>query len=171
MRHDTIQAPDLQHQLQNPSHPHGPLVVDIRSRKQFRKTRIPGSHNIPAGRLISTEFPDRDLVLVGSADRDTSRLIDQLYDQGYSRQIRHLQGGLNQWSAAGLPLESEGALSRRERERPFPWITIAAAASLRLGLQQLSPALVLLSVALLITPGLLSAWLQRHLFRLERRTS
>lgn len=171
MSHNTIQAKDLQVQLQNPSHPHTPLVVDLRSRRQFRRTRIPGSQNIQAGRLISTEFPDRDLVLVTSADNDSSDLISQLYDLGYPRQFRQLQGGLSQWSAAGLPLDGAETAITRERDRPIPWITVAAGASLMLGLQQLSPALVLLSVALLITPGVLSSWLQRNLFRLERRTS
>jgi rhodanese-related sulfurtransferase len=66
MSHNTIQPKELQIQLQSLSQPHAPLVVDIRSRRQFRRNRIPGSHNIAAARLISTEFPDRDLVLVGA---------------------------------------------------------------------------------------------------------
>ena len=171
MMSDSIQPRELQVQLQSLSQPHAPLIVDIRSHRQFRRTRIPGSHNITAARLISTEFPDRDLVLVGAHDDDTSNLVSTLYDRGFPRRIQHLQGGLSQWSAAGLPLEVADPEPARPREQAFPWWILIAGITLLLGLQQLSPGLVTISLVLLLTPWALSAWLQRNLFKLQRRAS
>ena len=166
---ESIQAPALQEQLQTLSTPHAPLVVDIRSRRQFHRHRIPGSQHLPAGRLISTEFPERDLVLIGDDDFETRRLVGQLYEHGYPRRIQHLQGGLKAWSAAGLPLHSGADGTLKNRDLPIPWLTMTSIALLLIGFQQLSPPLLLLSLGLLLTPAMVSAWLQRNLFRLQRR--
>lgn len=171
MSQDTIQAPELQRQLSHPSHPQTPLVVDLRNRRQYRRQHIPGSHHMSPGRLISTEFPDQDLVLVGRDEHNTSRLIAELYDQGYPRRIQQLQGGLNEWRAAGLPLEGQDLEQRKNRNPSIPWITLAAGTSLLLGLQQISPAFLLIGLVLLLTPPLIAGWLQRNLFKLERRAS
>jgi hypothetical protein len=97
--------------------------------------------------------------------------VTTLYDHGYPRRIQHLQGGLNQWRAAGLPLEVADPEPAREREQAVPWWTLIAGITLLLGLQQLSPVLVTISLVLLLTPWALSTWLQRNLFKLQRRSS
>lgn len=171
MSQDMIQASELHRQMSHSAQVLTPLVVDIRDRRHYRRHHIPGSHHIPAARLISTEFPDRDLVLVGRDENNTSRLIMELYDQGYPRRIQQLQGGIEEWSAVGLPLESQNSGRTTNRNLPIPWVTIAATAALLLGLQQNSASLLLLSLSLMLTPALLSAWLQRNLFKLERKAS
>jgi rhodanese-related sulfurtransferase len=94
------------------------LVVDIRSRRSFHRSHVPGSHHIPLARLVSGETPDADLVLIGENDQQTSTAIDRLHAQGYPRLIRHLAGGLEAWQAQGLPLEGalkETLLARIDR--------------------------------------------------------
>lgn len=171
MSQDMIQASELQRQLSHSSPVLTPLVVDIRDRRHYHRHHIPGSHHIPAARLISTEFPDRDLVLIGRDEINTSRLITKLYDHGYPRRIQQLQGGVDEWRAVGLPLEGQNSERTKNRNLPIPWVTIAATAALLLGLQQNSAALLFLSLALMLTPALLSAWLQRNLLKLERKAS
>jgi rhodanese-related sulfurtransferase len=109
------------------------LVVDIRSRRSFHRSHVPGSHNIPLARLVSGEPPDADLVLIGENDQQTSTAIASLHAQGYPRLIRHLAGGLEAWQALGLPMEgalNENLLARMERlplmrlllEGPSGWL-------------------------------------------------
>lgn len=169
MTNDSIQVPDLQRRLAQSAHHQHPLVVDVRHHRQYRRRRIPGSQHISPARLISTEFPDRDLVLIGASEASTRQLISTLYEQGYPRLVQQLKGGIEEWSAAGLPLASDEQKQRSDQNRPIPWTTIAAAASLMLALQQRSPEALLLSLGLLLAPTVLSAWLQRNLFKIERR--
>lgn len=97
---------DLLQQLQRPAAVHGPLVVDLRPQRQFRRARIAGSHNIPAAQLLSGEHPDRDLILIAERPGQAEAVAEQLHDDGFHRRIQHLQGGVVAWREAGLNLES-----------------------------------------------------------------
>lgn len=97
---------DLLQQLQRPAAIHGPLVVDLRPQRQFRRARIAGSHNIPAAQLLSGEHPDRDLILIAEQAGQAEAVAEQLHDDGFHRRIQHLRGGVVAWREAGLNLES-----------------------------------------------------------------
>ncbi len=91
-----------------PQNGNGPLLVDIRPRRAYRRSHIPFSHNIPHGLLISGEPPERDLILVADHDGDSAAAIETLHAQGFNRRILHLRGGFPTWQQQGLPL-NEGA--------------------------------------------------------------
>ncbi|MFZ0409336.1 MAG: hypothetical protein WAM11_14690 [Cyanobium sp.] len=86
---------------------------------------MPGSHSIPAARLVSSELPDGDLILISEQPRQALELIDQLHRNGYSRRIQYLEGGLPHWQRQGLPLEAGELVHRRRgaQAEPQPLIT------------------------------------------------
>jgi len=81
------------------------LVVDVRSRRQFARGHLPLSQGIPAGLLVSGEWPEGDLLLVDDGNGEADRVRDALHRAGYPRRILQLAGGLEAWRAAGLPVE------------------------------------------------------------------
>jgi rhodanese-related sulfurtransferase len=92
------------------------LIIDLRSRSRYRRSHVPGSHNIPSGWLISGELPDGDLILVGESTRHSAATIDHLQTQGHARRIRHLAGGFGAWQHQDLPVA--GRQRRRWLLRP-----------------------------------------------------
>ena len=81
------------------------LVVDVRARRQFARGHLPLSHGIPAGLLVSGEWPEGDLLLVDGGDGEAERVREALHRAGYPRRILQLAGGFGAWQAAGLPVE------------------------------------------------------------------
>ncbi len=81
------------------------LVVDVRSRRQFARGHLPHSHPIPAGLLVSGEWPEGDLLLVDDGTGEAERVRESLHRAGYPRRILQLTGGFEAWRAAGLPVE------------------------------------------------------------------
>ena len=81
------------------------LVVDVRSRRQFARGHLPHSHPIPAGLLVSGEWPEGDLLLVDDGTGEAERVREALHSAGYPRRILQLTGGFAAWRAAGLPVE------------------------------------------------------------------
>ncbi|MCX5956626.1 MAG: rhodanese-like domain-containing protein [Cyanobacteria bacterium] len=81
------------------------LVVDVRSRRQFARGHLPHSHPIPAGLLVSGEWPDGDLLLVDDGTGEAERVREALHNAGYPRRILQLAGGFEAWRAAGFPVE------------------------------------------------------------------
>ncbi len=104
---DLLSPRQLQRLLSG-SGPNGPgspeLIIDLRSRSRFRRSHVPGSHNIPSGWLISGELPDGDLILVGDSTQHSATTIEQLQTQGHIRRIRHLAGGFAAWQHQDLPV-------------------------------------------------------------------
>lgn len=80
------------------------LILDLRSRRHQRRGRIPGSHSLPSGLLVSGEAPDGDLILVAESSAQATSAAEALRQAGYHRHLRHLDGGVPAWEAAGLPL-------------------------------------------------------------------
>jgi len=160
--------------LRSPDAPHAPLVVDVRRRGQFNRSHIAGSHHLPVARLLSSEQPDRDLILVTERTEEAIAIADSLHSSGFHRRIQHLSGGVKAWQEAGLALESNGkggvgvqtTWSLRE-----PWVLSLVLLGLAAGLQQGSSGLLLSAgVVWLLLPGL-SQLLQRGGERLQRRCS
>jgi rhodanese-related sulfurtransferase len=81
------------------------LVVDVRSRRQFARGHLPLSQPIPAGLLVSGEWPDGDLLLVDDGTGEAERVREALHRGGYPRRILQLAGGFEAWRAAGFPVE------------------------------------------------------------------
>jgi rhodanese-related sulfurtransferase len=81
------------------------LVVDVRSRRQFARGHLPLSQPIPAGLLVSGEWPEGDLLLVDDGTGEAERVREALHRGGYPRRILQLAGGFEAWRAAGFPVE------------------------------------------------------------------
>jgi rhodanese-related sulfurtransferase len=81
------------------------LVVDVRARRRFARGHLPHSHPIPGGLLVSSEWPEGDLLLVDDGNGEADRVRDGLHRAGYPRRILQLAGGFEAWRAAGLPVE------------------------------------------------------------------
>lgn len=105
----------------------GFVVIDLRPRRAFRRSHLPGSHSLPAGLLLSGEWPEGDLLLVDGGDGEAVRVRDALHSAGYRRQILLLDGGIPAWRAACLPLVTQEP--RRAVRHWRDWIRSIAAPS------------------------------------------
>jgi len=79
----------------------------------FRSKHLPGSLHFdpthPKALLGVLGHDDDIVVYCSNVDCQASRVAyRRLVENGYTR-VRHYQGGLLDWEAAGLPLEGEGA--------------------------------------------------------------
>jgi rhodanese-related sulfurtransferase len=81
-------------------------VIDIRNSQNFRQSHILNSKNIPWLNQDHTVFQsvkNEPIVLVCQQGLTTNQLADTLKKQGFN-QIQVLNGGLNAWQQASLPL-------------------------------------------------------------------
>ena len=119
-------------------------VIDVREPMEFAFGHIPGSVNVPLGRLGSAELPALPLVLVCQSGSRSARGVALLRGRLHPRPVSDLAGGLPSWEQAGLPVE-------RLRCAPLPLmrqVQIAAGSLVLLGLtlsQLVAPAWILLT--------------------------
>lgn len=153
---------------------HAPLLVDLRARHAFSRGHIPGSHNISRARLLSSEPPQRDLILISHRGDQDDAVAAHLHDSGFHRRIEHLQGGLEAWQRAGFPLD--GAAGQGESvEAPFnsslrePWLVSLLLLAVAITLQHGSSPLLLSAALLWGVLAVLSLRLQRSNRQLLRR--
>jgi len=85
------------------------ILVDVRTTKQYKKSTIPASVNIPnskyRGEIIKLiNHIDKLLVFDnGILDTQAIKLIDNLLETGYSQnKILYYRGGLESWKSLGL---------------------------------------------------------------------
>lgn len=84
-------------------------VLDIRADADFRKGHITGARNIPASQLQAAGLPglenqkDSPIIVVCQAGMSAQGVAASLNKQGFS-QVFVLQGGMNTWTGANLPL-------------------------------------------------------------------
>lgn len=154
--------------------PHAPLVVDLRAQRSFRRRHIPGSHNIPKARLLSTELPARDLILISDHGELDLAVATHLHEGGFHRRIEHLQGGLEAWNQAGLPLagtarEGDARPSPLGNSLREPWLLSLLLLALAITLQQGTSPLVLSAALLWGALAALSLLLQRSSRQVLRR--
>ena len=82
-----------------------PVIVDVRTEKEWREQRIEGSVNLPLNRLPETwsDVPKGTVVIhCGSGYR--SSVAASLLARNGRRDLLDLVGGLAAWKAAGLPV-------------------------------------------------------------------
>ena len=105
-------------------------VVDVRQPMEVAGGRIPGSRCIPLDRIDRAERPEGDLVLVcqsGNRSGQAAALVERRWP---GRTVLDLEGGLEGWQQAGLPVE-------RQAGAPLPLmrqVQIAAGSLVLLGL-------------------------------------
>lgn len=81
-------------------------VVDIRAEKDFKNGHINQSINIPSDKILSQTAMlnkvDKTAVLVCASGMQCRSFIEKLEEIGI--QATRLSGGINEWSAAKIPL-------------------------------------------------------------------
>lgn len=90
--------------------PSPPALLDVRSRGEWRRSRIPGAVNVPIAqlstRLAELDLPqDRPLVAICLSAHRSIPAVRLLRARGYP-QARQLEGGMLAWWRAGGPTES-----------------------------------------------------------------
>ncbi len=85
------------------------LIVDVREPDEYAAGHLPESRNIPAAQFSDRtgeldKFKDTPLLLVCQSGARTAGASAYLEKQGFTR-VHDLDGGINAWRAAGLPLK------------------------------------------------------------------
>ena len=167
---------ELQRRLQVAPASHAPLLVDLRSAHRFHRRHIRGSQNISKARLLSTEPPEQDLVLISHNGRADAGIADHLHNSGFHRRIEHLEGGLTAWQSLNLPLEGASELQPTTAQRISsglrePWLISLVLLALAITLQQGGTGLLASATLLWGVLALLSLALHRGSRHLLRRYS
>lgn len=95
----------------------GALALDIRDPDAFCAGHIPGAFHVALhGSAFSTRVgftvpPEKDLLLICANARDLAQASAQLAVVGYERVYGYLEGGMEDWQAAGLPVQRLKQLS------------------------------------------------------------
>ncbi len=101
-------SPDAVHEAV--SQPGGPLLLDVRSEREFATGRVPGARNIPydelKGRLDEiAAYRDRGVITYCERGGRASVANQILRDAGFA-DVAHLQGDMSRWRAEGRPVET-----------------------------------------------------------------
>ena len=85
------------------------VVLDVRTPAEFAAGHVPGAINVPhdqvAGRLPELAgLRDKDVVVYCGMGRRAALALEVLGKNGYTR-LRHLDGDMQGWVAAGRPVE------------------------------------------------------------------
>lgn len=84
----------------------GAQLLDVRTKKEFREARIPGSKLIELDELMNRAGEldrDREIVVQCKSGGRSARAAAWLNREGYS--AVNLAGGIEEWSKQGLPVE------------------------------------------------------------------
>jgi rhodanese-related sulfurtransferase len=89
---------------------HSPLIVDVRSNREYRAGHVPGAIHLPFwlayARADEIDAPKDELVIVYCAHGPRAGIGKAaLVREGFT-QVRYLQGHMKEWNKAGLPVET-----------------------------------------------------------------
>ena len=88
-------------------------VLDVRTPAEFAAGHVPGAINVPhdqiEARLAELEgLRDKDVVVYCKSGRRAELALEALGQHGYAR-LKHLDGDMQGWTAAGRPVETAPA--------------------------------------------------------------
>jgi len=91
----------------------GAVMVDIRSASDFSNGHVLGARNIPAGNIAEQlpgleKYREQPLVLCCNTGNESTRAGRTLKMHGFKK-IHCLQGGLQAWRTANLPLTRDAS--------------------------------------------------------------
>ncbi len=79
------------------------VLIDVRTPAEFAAGRLPGALNAPLGTFDPASIPievERETILYCGSSRRSGLAADQL-SQYLDTKVRHLEGGIQAWQAAG----------------------------------------------------------------------
>lgn len=84
-------------------------IIDVREHNEYVAGHLPESRHIPAGRLEERageldKLKDTPLILICQSGARSTGACKQLAKLGFSK-VHNLDGGIDAWRAAGLPLK------------------------------------------------------------------
>ncbi|MBR9814202.1 rhodanese-like domain-containing protein [bacterium] len=94
-----------------------PIIVDVRSASDYKKSRLNRAVNLPISRLdeadaiIGTD-KSRPLLLYCALGTTANSARDKLLQQGWT-DVYPMRGGLNAWQGANLPVASNQAKAKQ----------------------------------------------------------
>jgi rhodanese-related sulfurtransferase len=86
----------------------GAFVLDVRQPEEWQQAHIPGATLIPLTELNQrlNEIPkDKEIVVYCRSGNRSQAAAQTLIDNGFSG-VSSMAGGINQWGAAGYPVEA-----------------------------------------------------------------
>lgn len=103
----TALAPEISVAEANTLYQNGAFVLDVRTVEEWNEFHAPNTTLIPLDQLASrvSEVPrDREIVVVCRSGNRSQQGRDILLSAGFTN-VTSVAGGLNEWRAAGYPIE------------------------------------------------------------------
>jgi rhodanese-related sulfurtransferase len=95
----------------------GAALIDIRSPDEHARERIAGALNVPLDRLSPGTAPGDVLIFHCRSGMRTGQASSKLAETAEGRECYIVEGGLNAWASAGLPVEKlRGAPIEMQRQ-------------------------------------------------------
>jgi len=87
-----------------------PLILDVRTPEEFARGHVPGARNIAIDELARridelSGHRQEEIVVYCEGGPRAERASDLLADAGFDS-VRHLEGDMSGWRAAGLPTDN-----------------------------------------------------------------
>jgi glyoxylase-like metal-dependent hydrolase (beta-lactamase superfamily II)/rhodanese-related sulfurtransferase len=102
----------------------GAILIDVRPLVDFARGYVPGALSIalrPAfASWLGWIVPAGPLVFVRAPSQDGRDLVEQCLKIGYENLVGELEGGIDAWRAAGLPVSTIGILQVNEEPQGTP---------------------------------------------------
>lgn len=86
------------------------MVIDVREAGEFARERLPGSELVPLSRFDPSQVPDaggKKLVMHCRGGTRSVQACQKLVAARTSAEVWYLDGGIEAWKAAGLPILSD----------------------------------------------------------------
>lgn len=98
----TISAAALSEALQGPS---PPRVIDVRSALEYRSGHIPGARHLPFWRAWAASLAPNEPLVLYCEHGPRAALAGMLLRRKVTAPLQLLQGHMQGWRRAGLPIE------------------------------------------------------------------
>jgi rhodanese-related sulfurtransferase len=103
----------------------GAILIDVRPSVDFARGHIPGALSIALRPAFASWLgwivpAGRPLVFVRAPSQDGRDLVEQCLKIGYENLVGELEGGIDAWRAAWLPVSTIGILQENEEPQGAP---------------------------------------------------
>lgn len=85
------------------------VLLDVREAAEYKATHIPGSHWIPLGQISAARLPrghHKKILIHCQVGKRGEKACTTLMAEQSDLDVYNIEGGLNAWAAAGLPMQT-----------------------------------------------------------------